>query len=109
MPRNEAKPLSRAGAMRAYKLRDNLVRAQSEGTEVAMRYVKRDGHQSASVGYVDSFLGVDGMDTMSVNLVTADKGIRTINLSRVIRAWPVKVVTMNKPISEQGDESRDQN
>lgn len=90
MPRNEAQPLSRAGALRAYKLRDNLTRAKDEGTTVTMTYVKRNGQNSSSTGLVHQFSGKDGMDTMSVDLVTEDKGIRTINLCRVIRAWPVR-------------------
>lgn len=101
MPRNEAKPLSKPGAMRAYKLRDALLGAQAEGIAVKLDYVKRDNTRSSSTGFVHGFSGQDGMDTMSVDVVTADKGIRTINLCRVAKAWPVRKVVTVMPIADQ--------
>ena len=100
MPRNEAHPLSQAAAMRAYTLRAALQGAQSNGQEVSMRYVKRDGTESASTGAIVGFPGRDGMDTMSVDIVDRVKGIRTINLNRVIKAWPVQD---EAPIADQTD------
>lgn len=76
--------------MRAYRLKSHLITAQTDETPVTMTYVKRNGQQSASTGLVHGFSGRDGMDTMSVDIVTEDKGIRTINLCRVIKAWPVR-------------------
>lgn len=86
--------------MRAYTLRARLTEAMQDGQAVSMTYWKRDQTYGASTGLVHEFVGKDGMDTMSVNLVTADKGIRTINLSRVIKAWPVQD---DKPIADQSD------
>lgn len=79
MPRNIAKPLNYDDAMRVYALKGSL----SEGAEVTLNYTKRDGSASQSTGIVTEFVGAEGMDTMSVNLLTREKGMRTINLAGV--------------------------
>ncbi len=91
MPRNHPVALTKTTAMRAYRLRDALVRAQEQGISVRLEYVKRDRTYGASEGTVSFFSGQDGMDTMSVTLDTADKGPRTINLCRVYDARPSEV------------------
>lgn len=89
MPRNRPLSLTRTAAEAAYRLRDNLTRAQAQGRAVRLEYVKRDRTFSASVGQVAFFSGQDGTDTMSVTLDTPDKGARTINLCRVVDARPI--------------------
>lgn len=53
------------------------------GRDVTLNYVKRDGTPGSSTGTVTSFNGTDGTDTMSVIVECADKGRRTINISRI--------------------------
>lgn len=89
--RNEPKPLSQPGAMRAYRLRDKLAECQDNGTLVHMNYVKRNGERGAvRNAEVRFFTGRDGMDTMSVTVRDPEKGDRTLNLCRVARAWPAR-------------------
>jgi hypothetical protein len=82
MPRNEAKPLSRIDALRAYRFREAL---EAVDGPVTVQYEKRDGSSSSSRGTVSFFSGREGCDTMSVTLDTPDKGARTINLCRIKR------------------------
>jgi hypothetical protein len=86
--RNEPKPLSRDEAARAYALQSAL---ENVDGAVMLTYIKRNGMESSSTGTVRFFSGREGMDTMSVTLETKDKGMRTINLCRVVSA---KVVTL---------------
>ena len=81
MPRNVAKPVSAHDAYHARKVADVLTPINRE---VTLTYVKRNGERSSSTGKVGAFSGIEGMDTHSVTLDTADKGPRTINLHRVV-------------------------
>jgi hypothetical protein len=81
--RNEPKPLSREAAARAYNFQAAL-EALTDGPAVTLNYTKRDTSTSSSTGVVRFFNGREGMDTMSVTVETADKGMRTINLARIL-------------------------
>lgn len=102
MPRNEAKPLSRDLAMRAYKVKARLASHMEAERPLKLDYTKRDGTRSSSTGLIHGFSGTDGMDTMSVDILTEDKGIRTINIIRLHAFYrvPRKVVTI-VPIADQ--------
>lgn len=80
MPRNPAIPLSASDRLATI----GLVKSISEhGGPIRVTYGKRDGTKGTAQGTVDSFPGKAGFDTHSVNIVTEDRGIRTINLVRV--------------------------
>lgn len=88
--RNEPKPLDQKSAMRAYTLRAKLAEHEGDPSRpVGMNYVRRDGQTGTVTGEVRYFSGRDGMDTMSVTVRDTEKGDRTINLCRVIKAWPI--------------------
>jgi hypothetical protein len=80
--RNTPKPLDRATAEHAYRVRDRL-QGMPEDAVIVLAYVKRSGEASATVGTIAGFSGKDGMDTMSVTLDSPTKGYRTINLAGV--------------------------
>lgn len=80
MPRNPALPLSDDERRSTIGLAKDI--AAHKGP-VVLTYVKRDGKGGRAEGTFDSFVGKAGFDTFSANIVTADRGIRTINLCRV--------------------------
>lgn len=78
--RNEPKPLNPFD-QRRQAINAKVLRAAS--TPVTVRYVKRNGQESASTGTVGFFNGRVGFDTYSVTIETDDKGPRTINLHSI--------------------------
>lgn len=82
--RNQPQPLTPEECMRVNTLTVHLQRAQAENRPVLLQYVKRNGERSQSTGTVEFFNGSPRMDTGSVTLKTEDKGMRTINLCRVV-------------------------
>lgn len=78
--RNQPKPLDEFDAARQRKIADSL----AVGDKVALTYTKRNGAESSSRGEVAFFNGHIGYDTGSVTVLDPDKGMRTINIHRII-------------------------
>lgn len=80
MPRNIARPLDRADAIRQSL---NLRALENRKGAVTVTYTKRNGEVSSSTGTVEFFNGRVGYDTGSVTIADPVKGNRTINLHRI--------------------------